>query len=64
MLVLPLNKVKISVLLKLKAPELDRLLETQLRPKYAEHLDTSAALDVNRRTFGSGVPTTTGLFTM
>lgn len=61
--VFPWNKVKMSVLLKLNAPELDKLLETQFRPKYDPHFDTSAARDVKRRTFGRGVPTITGQFT-
>jgi hypothetical protein len=60
MFVFPEKGVKMSVLLKLNGPELDKVLETQLRPKYDAHFDTSAARDVKRRTVGKGVATITG----
>lgn len=43
----PLNSDRKSVSEELKSPEEDSSLDTQSRPRYAEHCDTSDASDVN-----------------
>lgn len=43
----PLKSERKSVSEELNSPEEDSSLDTQSRPKYAEHCDTSDASDVN-----------------
>jgi hypothetical protein len=50
------------VSLLVKAPELDKLLETQLRPKYCAHCDTADDCELNRRPTKPEM-TTVGTFT-
>lgn len=49
MLVLPENRYRNELSLRLKVPELEKPLETQLRPRYAAHSDTSPELELTRR---------------